>query len=416
MQQNIEILSTSKFKTVSLVLKFKAPLHEETMTVRSVLSKLIHKTTAKYNTEIDMMNHLADLYGAHLYSSVIKQNNAHVLTIGIDIVNDKYLSDSNVLEAAFQLLHEVLFNPNVVNGAFVSKQVKQEKRLLKNKFESIKENIGQYGFYQLLKSMFHDDPNRLPSFGDELQLDNIDGKQLYAAFESMKKNDEIHFYTVGEVSLDKIYDLYSKYIGLEANIVKLPEFIIEKNAKPAYIEEKIKTTQARLNISMKFDVVHPEKSYFSFIVLNHLFGGDPSSMLFMNVREKMSLAYQIHSQIDARHGLLYVLAGVNQDSRKQAIDTIIDQFDRIKSGTFDESAIVLSKRLIINSRLESMDRPKGFIEATFSNTFGKQITNDEWIKGIQSVTKSDIIELAKTGYFHTIYCLTSEDYNEENIL
>lgn len=146
MQQNIEILSTSKFKTVSLVLKFKAPLHEDTMTIRSVLSKLIHKTTAKYNTEIDMMNHLADLYGAHLYSSVIKQNNAHVLTLGIDIVNDKYLSDSNVLEAAFQLLHEVLFNPNVINGAFVSKQVKQEKRLLKINLNLLKRILGNMDF------------------------------------------------------------------------------------------------------------------------------------------------------------------------------------------------------------------------------------------------------------------------------
>ena len=31
-----------------------------------------------------------------------------------------------------------------------------------------------------------------------------------------------------------------------------------------------------------------------------MFGGDPSSVLFSEVREKQSLAYSIHSQIDGK--------------------------------------------------------------------------------------------------------------------
>ncbi|UTH01068.1 EF-P 5-aminopentanol modification-associated protein YfmF [Macrococcoides canis] len=408
MSHNIKYLNTSQFKTISLVLKFKAPLDESTMTLRSVLSKMIQKTSQKYPTEIEMMNHLSELYGANLYSSVLKQNNAHVVTLGIDIINDKYLTDTNLLEEAFKLLHEVLYFPNVQNEAFNTRLVNQEKRLLKNKFLAIKENIGQYGFYQLLKTMFQDDPNRLPSFGDEYQLDQIDGSVLYQAFQKMKLEDEIYFYAVGEVESQEIESLYNKYILLESTPVILSDSSLERNEEMNYVEEAIDTTQARLNIGMKFDVQHPERSYFSFIVLNHLFGGDASSMLFMNVREKLSLAYQIHSQIDARNGLLYVLAGVNQQNKAQAIETIQHQFEMIKSGEIDDKMVDLSKRLIINSRLESLDRPKGFVETSFSNTFGTEISQEQWIEGIQAVNKDDIINLAKTGYFHTIYCLVSE--------
>ncbi|TDM18044.1 insulinase family protein [Macrococcoides canis] len=408
MSHNIKYLNTSQFKTISLVLKFKAPLDESTMTLRSVLSKMIQKTSQKYPTEIEMMNHLSELYGANLYSSVLKQNNAHVVTLGIDIINDKYLADTNLLEEAFKLLHEVLYFPNVQNEAFNTRLVHQEKRLLRNKFLAIKENIGQYGFYQLLKTMFQDDPNRLPSFGDEYQLDHIDGTVLYQAFQKMKQEDEIYFYAVGEVDSQEIEDLYNKYILLESTPVILSDSKLERNEEMNYVEEAIDTTQARLNIGMKFDVQHPERSYFSFIVLNHLFGGDASSMLFMNVREKLSLAYQIHSQIDARNGLLYVLAGVNQQNKAQAIETIQHQFEMIKSGEIDDKIVDLSKRLIINSRLESLDRPKDFVETSFSNTFGTEISQEQWIEGIQAVTKDDIVNLAKTGYFHTIYCLVSE--------
>ncbi|QCT74705.1 EF-P 5-aminopentanol modification-associated protein YfmF [Macrococcoides canis] len=408
MSHNIKYLNTAQFKTISLVLKFKAPLDESTMTVRSVLSKMIQKTSQKYPTEIEMMNHLSELYGANLYSSVLKQNNAHVVTLGIDIINDKYLTDTNLLEEAFKLLHEVLYFPNVQNEAFNTRLVNQEKRLLKNKFLAIKENIGQYGFYQLLKTMFQDDPNRLPSFGDEYQLDQIDGSVLYQAFQKMKQEDEIYFYAVGEVDSQEIERLYNKYIMLDSTHVSLSDNKLERNEETNYVEETIDTTQARLNIGMKFDVQHPERSYFSFIVLNHLFGGDASSMLFMNVREKLSLAYQIHSQIDARNGLLYVLAGVNQQNKAQAIETIQHQFEMIKNGEIDENMVELSKRLIVNSRLESLDRPKGFVETSFSNSFGTEISQEQWIEGIQAVTKDDIINLAKTGYFHTIYCLVSE--------
>ncbi|UJS28837.1 insulinase family protein [Macrococcoides canis] len=408
MSHNIKYLNTSQFKTISLVLKFKAPLDESTMTLRSVLSKMTQKTSQKYPTEIEMMNHLSELYGANLYSSVLKQNNAHVVTLGIDIINDKYLTDTNLLEEAFKLLHEVLYFPNVQNEAFNTRLVNQEKRLLKNKFLAIKENIGQYGFYQLLKTMFQDDPNRLPSFGDEYQLDQIDGSVLYQAFQKMKLEDEIYFYAVGEVESQEIESLYNKYILLESTPVILSDSSLERNEEMNYVEEAIDTTQARLNIGMKFDVQHPERSYFSFIVLNHLFGGDASSMLFMNVREQLSLAYQIHSQIDARNGLLYVLAGVNQQNKAQAIETIQHQFEMIKSGEIDDKMVDLSKRLIINSRLESLDRPKGFVETSFSNTFGTEISQEQWIEGIQAVNKDDIINLAKTGYFHTIYCLVSE--------
>ncbi|TDM24398.1 insulinase family protein [Macrococcoides canis] len=408
MSHNIKYLNTSQFKTISLVLKFKAPLDESTMTLRSVLSKMIQKTSQKYPTEIEMMNHLSELYGANLYSSVLKQNNAHVVTLGIDIINDKYLADTNLLEEAFKLLHEVLYFPNVQNEAFNTRLVHQEKRLLRNKFLAIKENIGQYGFYQLLKTMFQDDPNRLPSFGDEYQLDHIDGTVLYQAFQKMKQEDEIYFYAVGEVDSQEIEGLYNKYILLESTPVILSDSNLERNEEMNYVEEAIDTTQARLNIGMKFDVQHPERSYFSFIVLNHLFGGDASSMLFMNVREKLSLAYQIHSQIDARNGLLYVLAGVNQQNKAQAIETIQHQFEMIKSGEIDDKIVDLSKRLIINSRLESLDRPKDFVETSFSNTFGTEISQEQWIEGIQAVTKDDIVNLAKTGYFHTIYCLVSE--------
>lgn len=406
---SIQILNTNKFKTVSIVVKFKAPLNIDTMTHRAILSKLIQKTTEKYSTEQQMLNHQALLYGAHLYSNVIKQNNAHVLTIGIDIINDKFLENEDLLCKAFQLLHEVIYKPNLDGTEFKEELILTEKHLLLNKYESIKENLGQYGFYQLLKQMFDDPALQNPSFGDINRLDEVTGSTIFETYQSMITKDEVSLYVVGDVQEERIGSLANQYINLSDNKVKLPPLKLKQPAVDRAIVEHITTKQARINIGIKFEVQHPEKSYFAFILLNQIYGGDPSSLLFTNVREKLSLAYQIHSQIDARSGLLYVLAGVNQNNRIQAIDTITKELVKIKNGDFDNSLLSTAKRMIINHKKESLDRPKGFVEIEFSNTFGRSVSETEWINGIQQVTKEDIILLAQTGKIHTVYCLTSEE-------
>lgn len=404
----VNLLNTDKFKTVSIVLKFKAPLDINTMSKRALLSKLIQKTTEKYADEQAMINHLAYLYGAHLYSHVIKQNNAHVLTVGIDIINDKYLVDEDLLQKAFQLLHEVLYAPNLDGQAFREDLLSTEKHLFKNKYDAIKENLGQYGFYQLLKTMFEDEAMRNPSFGDIQKLEVVTGEEIYQTYKAMLKEDEVHLYIVGDVDEKRITRLSKEYLTLSENKIVLTPVKLKDIQTPQTVVEHIETKQARINMGYKLNVDHPDKSYFAFILLNQIFGGDPSSMLFTNVREKLSLAYQIHSQIDARSGMLYVLSGVNQDKRKQAIDTINTEFEKIRQGEFDIELLNTAKRMIINQKKESMDRPKGFIEIEFSNTFGAHVDEADWIAGIQAVTQEDIIEVAQTGSLHTVYCLTSE--------
>lgn len=404
----INLLNTDKFKTVSIVLKFKAPLDINTMSERAILSKLLQKTAAKYPDEQSMINHLAYLYGAHLYSHVIKQNNAHVLTLGIDIVNDKYLVDEDILQKAFQLLNEVLYAPNIEDERFKNELIETEKHLFKNKYQAIKENLGQYGFYQLLNTMFDNPSMQNPSFGDIQKLELVTGQDVYRAYESMLKDDEMQLYVVGDVDESRIQDLAHSYLQLSTNQVHLSSVRLKSIDAPQTIVEHIETQQARINMGYQLDVAHPEKSYFAFILLNQIFGGDPSSLLFTNVREKLSLAYQIHSQIDARSGMLYVLSGVNQEKRVQAIETIQAEFEKIKNGDFDEQLLNTAKRMIINQKKESLDRPKGFVEIEFSNTFGNSVSEEDWIKGILAITKEDVMSIAETGQLHTVYCLTSE--------
>ena len=81
------------------------PLNYETITQRSVLSKVLTRATQYFPTDKAFNQHLAGLYGAYINSSVSKYKNQHVVSISLEIVNERYLKDTTpLLEKGLDLL------------------------------------------------------------------------------------------------------------------------------------------------------------------------------------------------------------------------------------------------------------------------------------------------------------------------
>ncbi|WP_204256145.1 insulinase family protein, partial [Staphylococcus sp. GDB8P47P] len=66
--------------------------------------------------------------------------------------------------------------------------------------------------------------------------------------------------------------------------------------------------------------------------------------LYSEVREKQSLAYSIHSQIDARNGFLYIVGGISKDKVHVAKETILNIFKDIQQGEIETERLTLAKK------------------------------------------------------------------------
>ena len=55
---------------------------------------------------------------------------------------------------------------------------------------------------------------------------------------------------------------------------------------------------------------------------------------------------------------MFVLSGVSSDKYEVAKDTIIEEFNKIQAGQFDDSKLALAKKVIVSQRQESQDRAK----------------------------------------------------------
>ena len=407
---HVKVLPTTKFKTTTITLKFMAPLDSQTMTARSILSKILVRATKQWPSDKDFNRHLSHLYGAYVNSFVSKFKDKHVITISLELVNERYLKDQTPLfEKGLELLKEMIYNPLISDNKFDETFVAQEKSLLSKKLNAMIDNKSQISFLNLLKYMFGEQPYRHLATGQVEYIADITSENLYHTYQSMLENDYCAVYVVGNVDEQQVKSQIQTYFNINSFSFELSQStpIGQDHNTPQVIVETDDVDQAKLNMGFKLPAKYGDPEYFAIIVFNVMFGGDPSSVLFNEVREKQSLAYSIHSQIDAKNGFLFVLSGVSTDKYEIAKETIVSEFEKFQQGDFEEEKIALAKKVILSQRQESHDRAKSIIEIMNNNILlDEPMSEESYISGIQNVNKSDIQQLAQATTLDTIYILT----------
>lgn len=410
---HVKVLPTTKFKTTTITLKFMAPLDSDTMTARSILSKILVRATKQWPSDKEFNRHLSHLYGAYVNSFVSKFKDKHVITISLELVNERYLKDQTPLfEKGLELLREMIYNPLISDNQFDEIFVAQEKSLLSKKLNAMIDNKSQISFLNLLKYMLGEQPYRHLATGQVEYIADITPENLYHTYQSMLQNDYCAVYVVGNVDEQQVKSQIQTYFNINPFSFELsqPNPIGQDHNTPQVIIETDDVDQAKLNMGFTLPAKYGDPEYFAMIVFNVMFGGDPSSVLFNEVREKQSLAYSIHSQIDAKNGFLFVLSGVSTDKYEIAKETIVSEFEKFQQGDFEEEKLALAKKVILSQRQESYDRAKSIIEIMNNNILlDEPMSEENYISGIQNVNKSDIQQLAQKTTLDTIYILTKGD-------
>src|SRR5699024_2103389 len=130
--------------------------------------------------------------------------------------------------------------------------------------------------------------------------------------------------------------------------------------------------QAKLHIGYRTNITYDDSDYAALHVFNGLFGGFPSSKLFINVREKESLAYYAASRRESHKGLLIVFSGIESSDIEKTRDIIVLQMDNMKKGQFTDKEITDVKELIISDLKETLDHSQGIVELLYQQVVGQQ--------------------------------------------
>ncbi|MBO0996815.1 insulinase family protein [Bacillus sp. SD075] len=408
----LHVVRTDKYKTNTIVLKMKAPLTKDDVTYRALLPYVLQSNTSKYPTTPELRSYLDDLYGAGFYVDVAKKGEYQIISFTIDIVNEKFLSDSTpLLEKAFGLLSEVIFNPKKNGEAFDSKTVSNEIRSLKQRIQSISDDKMRYSATRLVEEMCKNEPYGLEASGNLQDLETITPESLFAYYKKMLTEDEIDLYVIGDIDESEVEVLADRYMSLQDRVpVILPRKTGKVMEKEKEIIENSDVKQGKLNIGYRTQVAYGDPDYYALQLFNGIFGGFSHSKLFINVREKASLAYYAASRLESHKGLLMVMAGIENANYKQALDIIHAQMKEMKQGNFSEEELAQTKAVVKNQLLETIDVSRGLVEILYHNVVsGKDISLDDWFAKTERTTKEEIIAVGQKIQLDTIYFLTEAE-------
>ncbi|MDD4860285.1 MAG: pitrilysin family protein, partial [Dehalococcoidales bacterium] len=170
----------------------------------------------------------------------------------------------------------------------------------------------------------------------------------------------------------------------------------EKPARRVMVENR-DTEQMHLCLAVPgISILHPRR--FALGLLNIILGEGMSSRLFTEVRDKLGLAYNIHSFVDHFRdtGALTIAAGVDNDRLTVAIRAILNELAKIREGVPEDElarAKELSKgRLLL--RMEDSRNVSGWGGGE-EIMAGRILTMDQVLAIVDAVTAEELKEIAQ---------------------
>lgn len=404
----LHIVKTAKFKTNTIVWKMKTPLTSENVTKRALLPYVLQSSSKAYESTTKLRSYLDELYGANLNVDVSKKGEYQIISFSLEIANEKFLSDSEpLLKKGMELIAAILVNPFVENGAFDKATVEKEKRTLKQRIQAVYDDKMRYSNYRLVQEMCKGEPYALHVNGEIDDIPQINAENLYEYYKQAFAEDEMDLYIIGDVNEEEVQSTADHLLQFEDRVPVQLKTAQTVSREEMIVKDQEDVKQGKLNIGYRTNVLYGDQDYNALQVFNGIFGGFSHSKLFINVREKNSLAYYVASRLESHKGLMMVMSGIEFENFELAVQIIREQMEAMTAGDFTEKEVEQTKAVIENQMLETLDTSRGIVEVLYHNVVsGQNVSLDDWLQGMSTTTKEEIVDVAKKIQLDTVYFLT----------
>lgn len=408
----IHVLPTNRFKTFAISLYAGSPLAEETVTSTALTPFVLRRGTVSYPETRAFREQLEQLYGAGFGFDVYKRGDYQIVHFRMDTINDSFVkSPESLLRSSFAFLGEAFTQPVLENGAFRKSYVQTERDTVRKKLESIVNDKIRYAAERCIEVMCKNEPYRLHPLGERKDLDGITPEGLYESYQNWLHESVLDLYVVGDTSLDEVKKLVEEHFKLNRTRSKdyVPSTTRTVASETQTVVEKLDINQGKLNMGLRSTITYGDDEYAAALMYNGILGSYPHSKLFVNVREKESLAYYASSRYDGHKGIATIQSGIEVQNFEKAVQIIRQQLDDMAKGAITDIEMTQTKAMIRNVIKEMQDSAFEMIAYDFNRTLsGRERTPDELLQQVEGITVDDVKQAAAAFSLDTIYFLKGQ--------
>ncbi|HEY6765672.1 MAG TPA: pitrilysin family protein [Candidatus Sulfotelmatobacter sp.] len=302
------------------------------------------------------------------------------------------------LPVALDILSDLVLHP-----VFAPEDITRERGVILEEIKMDEDNPDYLVHEIFTQNFWKDHPLGKPILGTKETVKRFERQTVFDTYAHRFAPGNIIVSAAGNLDHDKFVELVSKHFehmkpaknGFHSGQPKIVSRIILRNKKAL--------EQVQLCLGVPSHPIAHDQRHAGY-VLNTLLGGGMSSRLFQNIRERQGLAYSIYSDLNPYRdtGCLAVYAGTSRSSTTKVVQSVVEEFRKLKHEPVGEEELRRSKDQLKGSLMLSLESSTARMSnlARQEMYFDRFYDLDELIEKIEAVTAADLQNLANE-FFQT---------------
>jgi len=299
------------------------------------------------------------------------------------------------LDKAAELLADIF-----LNSVFAQEEIERERQVVLQEIAMV-EDTPDDRVHELFTALFwkgHSLANTV--LGEKRVVEDMDGARLLEYVRGSYLPGRIIVAAAGNVDHDQFVEIWREKfdgVGLEGDDVPRRQ---PPPAEPSSLYQVINRPLEQVHMVMGTAGVSANSpDRYMMLLLNIILGGNMSSRLFQEIRERRGLAYSVYSYLSANSdsGYAAIYLGVDPRSLSESFELARRELEKIQDDgiTDDElDGAVQYARSGIYLAAENMERRMTSL-ARNEYYFGHHLSIEEIVSGLEKVQVCEIGELAR---------------------
>ncbi len=302
------------------------------------------------------------------------------------------------LELALDVLADMVLHP-----LLRKEDIEKERGVIREEISRQKDLPMQYVHVLFSRLMWGKHPLGSNICGTAETVDSLARKDISEYKGSFYKPANIVVAVAGKLEHERIVEVvFRRFSSIRKSMGNKPSLLKKKQTKPRLVVESRKTAQTHICLGTRaLPHGHPDRYILS--ILNIILGGNMSSRLFEEVREKRGLAYHIDSHVQkfVDTGAFVISAGIDSRRISGAIRVILKEMRKVREKDVFKKELLQAKEFCRGQILLSMEDTSNRMLWLGENklALGRVPPVEEVLEGIEKVTAHDLHRLS-SELFH----------------
>ncbi len=410
-------ITDRKFKHNRMSVNLVVKLDREKVTDRAVVPFILRQGSKNWSDFTALNKKLCELYGASLDAGIDKLGDYQIIALGVIGVDSRFaLEQEDMVREYAALLADILLEPDITDGKFNAKNTELEKQYLLETIDSEINDKRSYAMMRCKDIMCGDESCSIKKYGYREDALRITPQSAVQAYRELMRTAQIEIMFEGCGDPQPACEIFREQFS---RIERQPETLVRCVPKQQHgpireTVERMDVKQGKLVMGFRVEGMNSYEQMNAERLTVALFGGTGNSLLFKNVREKLSLCYYCAARYDRHTGIMMVDSGVEAENAEKARDEILHQLRLMQQGEFEDKDIEETK-LFFKTALKATTDSLGAMDSWYLAQIldESRVSPDEEIELSNRVSREDMIAAANAIKLDTVYMLMPNEEQEK---